>query len=1081
MSTKHKLGHVWDVVIRGNLAEIEVATKRAISAINQTNADIKHLLHEYPNNRNVTHFYSVFLNDLMADHALSNEMHERTKLLLPGLIATVDSTHEFGLKMFPNLPSSIKMEKEPAFSPIGSDYAHSSVQEEKYNFRKDRQYYLDQIAGIKSNINELKVPSIKGTKIIRILMILFLFIFPSCAGLIYINFYIDKLQRPLRFISSLSLLRAYAYQVIGFSLRYVGENLTVFGIDNNSNEKPPTTFGNTWDTKQQLEHILKVTTEALQELSSFRMFDEDNYYINQAQNLIFQNTVPYVYFTSSTNKTTTNISIQAAILDFTIQQKMILTGEGISSSVFNSGTLLNPINNASPISMNVREAMLLMIEYISSNFNNMTRLGKILMIVLIILIFLVFEIVMIIQLKWINSNKQETYQCLFSIPKNIISELGENRSKKKMDNQVEEMNKQDENILKIFNSGGTTGNFLSDGVILIIGTNLIIIIAIVCVILFVQFFLNLTQIVRNLAPHLYYLISSYAMILSSLNWLHVILFEFGGYPIPTVNFNISLENMETVMESSRQYYHLIASGGASNNEVPFKGFIDGVKSASQLNCSLSSILNISDLIIKEGIEKYSEIFDCLPVDIIFILIEPIIKHSIIPYKIGAVDSIDPKDPIYVSLWSKLISPLYENFFYPTHNLIIPSVQEELKNEKILFVPILVALIAACIIIETILYFQISRIEEHIKSVLNLLLHCSPSVIFSSSKISRVLTGDFSPQQSDTLDRNSNFFDTVFTSLPDAIMYANTDMIIQCANQACQLIFDNVQLVGKSMIDFFKSNKFSGNIETLFSSVDSNPTEEISYRNNAGNELILMATSMIACGKFVISCRNVTQSHNYNMLILEEKQNSDKLLSTILPPSLVTRVQEGEKNISFSVQSASILFCDIVSFTPWCGSLPAEKVMSTLNILFKRFDSILDTKKTMTKIKCIGDCYMAAGGIFAEINQPAVHAQEVVTFGLQMIKEIQVINKEIDQNLRIRIGINTGGPIVAGVLGIGKPTFEIIGPTINRAQQMEQNGVPMKVHISLAVYELICGLNFKFCNRRTIECKNEKVETYLVEP
>lgn len=412
--------------------------------------------------------------------------------------------------------------------------------------------------------------------------------------------------------------------------------------------------------------------------------------------------------------------------------------------------------------------------------------------------------------------------------------------------------------------------------------------------------------------------------------------------------------------------------------------------------------------------------------------------------------------------------------------IISSINQDLNAIKNQFIQFICVSLILVVLIEIIIYFRILFIENHIRSVLLLLLHCRPSSIFSSSKITRILAGDFSTQQSDTLERNSTFFDTVVTSLPNAIMYANQDMIIQSANESCKRTFGDDGIVGKSIRDFFMSDKFSGNVENLFSSVNSNPTEEIAYKTG-NSELILKATSMIACGKFVITCQNVTQSHNYNTLILEEKQNSDKLLSTILPPSLVSRVQEGEKNISFSVQSASILFSDIVSFTPWCSSLPEETVMSTLNILFKRFDSILDTKKTMTKIKCIGDCYMAAGGIFAEVNQPAVHAKEVVSFGLQSIKEVLLINEEIHQNLKIRVGVNTGGPIVAGVLGIGKPTFEILGPAINRAQQMEQNGVQMMVHISSAVYDLICGLNFKICNRRQIECKNEMVETYLVEP
>lgn len=64
-----------------------------------------------------------------------------------------------------------------------------------------------------------------------------------------------------------------------------------------------------------------------------------------------------------------------------------------------------------------------------------------------------------------------------------------------------------------------------------------------------------------------------------------------------------------------------------------------------------------------------------------------------------------------------------------------------------------------------------------------------------------------------------------------------------------------------------------------------------------------------------------------------------------------------------------------------------------------------------------------------------------------IDNVKQLNQEKNEQLQIRVGINTGGPIVAGVLGTEKPTFEILGPAINMAQQMEHHGVPMKVHIS----------------------------------
>jgi class 3 adenylate cyclase len=92
-----------------------------------------------------------------------------------------------------------------------------------------------------------------------------------------------------------------------------------------------------------------------------------------------------------------------------------------------------------------------------------------------------------------------------------------------------------------------------------------------------------------------------------------------------------------------------------------------------------------------------------------------------------------------------------------------------------------------------------------------------------------------------------------------------------------------------------------------------------------------------------------------------------------------------------------------------------------------------------------------------------------------------MNVELNEQLKIRVGVNTGGPIITGVLGgtgSGKPTFETLGPAINMAQQMEHCGVPMQVHISRAVYELIYGGEFKVAERGTIQISQGNVVTYL---
>ena len=287
--------------------------------------------------------------------------------------------------------------------------------------------------------------------------------------------------------------------------------------------------------------------------------------------------------------------------------------------------------------------------------------------------------------------------------------------------------------------------------------------------------------------------------------------------------------------------------------------------------------------------------------------------------------------------------------------------------------------------------------------------------------------------------------------------------------------DPEKFINTDIRQFFKDPGFEANEIQIANNQQCN----LVYKTKENVIHLLTEISTIA-QTYIITMSDISQTVSYNQLIKEERNKSDKLLASILPPNLVTRVQSGEKNISFAVPSASILFMDIVEFTPWCASGTAQYVMSMLNLLYKYFDADLAEWKTLTKIKCIGDCYMAAGGIFSEMNQPSVHSKEMVEFGLKAIESINQLNKEKNESLRIRVGINTGGPIVAGVLGTEKPTFEILGPAINMAQQMEHNGVPMQVHISRSVYELIYGGPFIIKERGQIQIKNGKVVTYLVE-
>jgi class 3 adenylate cyclase len=132
-------------------------------------------------------------------------------------------------------------------------------------------------------------------------------------------------------------------------------------------------------------------------------------------------------------------------------------------------------------------------------------------------------------------------------------------------------------------------------------------------------------------------------------------------------------------------------------------------------------------------------------------------------------------------------------------------------------------------------------------------------------------------------------------------------------------------------------------------------------------------------------------------------------------------------------------------------------MGPLNRMLLDFDRFIKQCDRLTKVKCIGDCYMCAGGLFDEVNQPHIRAQQMISFGIDMIRALQLLNIDLSETLTRRVGVNTGGPIVAGVLGISKPTFDILRPPICLAAPMEHHGVPMCVRIPQHCHDTVSCL------------------------
>ena len=180
---------------------------------------------------------------------------------------------------------------------------------------------------------------------------------------------------------------------------------------------------------------------------------------------------------------------------------------------------------------------------------------------------------------------------------------------------------------------------------------------------------------------------------------------------------------------------------------------------------------------------------------------------------------------------------------------------------------------------------------------------------------------------------------------------------------------------------------------------------------------------------------------------EERRVTEELLSSTLPPQMMAALKEGRQPALRAV--GSVLFCDIVSFTVFAGSVDARRLVGILNRMFVFFD-LLAEKHGIEKVKTLGDCYVASAGILAP---SADHAEATCKMACGMHQAMARLNAIFGLALQVRIGVHSGD-VVGGVIGLKKFTFDLWGANVDVANAMESEGVPGRVNVSDAAAEQV---------------------------
>jgi class 3 adenylate cyclase len=233
-------------------------------------------------------------------------------------------------------------------------------------------------------------------------------------------------------------------------------------------------------------------------------------------------------------------------------------------------------------------------------------------------------------------------------------------------------------------------------------------------------------------------------------------------------------------------------------------------------------------------------------------------------------------------------------------------------------------------------------------------------------------------------------------------------------------------------------------------------------NGVVSDLALL-TAVLLLGEAVRTRRALDREHR---LLLTEQERSERLLLNVLPGPIADRLKQGEEVIADDFPEVTVLFADLVDFTRRSRETTPERVVQVLDDLFSALDTLAE-RYQLEKIKTVGDAYMVVGGL----PEPRPdHAQAVADMALAVREEVARHLDPAGEPLAVRIGIDTG-PVVAGVIGRRKFSYDLWGDTVNTASRMESSGVPGCIQVTERTYRRLRD-GFRLERRGPIQVKGK---------
>jgi PAS domain S-box-containing protein len=338
-------------------------------------------------------------------------------------------------------------------------------------------------------------------------------------------------------------------------------------------------------------------------------------------------------------------------------------------------------------------------------------------------------------------------------------------------------------------------------------------------------------------------------------------------------------------------------------------------------------------------------------------------------------------------------------------------------------------------------------------------------------------------QSDEL----HFLQTVLDAIPAPVFYKNTEGIYLGCNRAFEVYRGLVRedLVGRSVFGIAPRDLaqayFEADAQLLAEGPGAVQTYEarVMYADKSQHDVIFYKANFTnregELAGLVGTLLDITGRKEVERQLAAAKEDSERLLRSVLPESIATRLKKSPGVIADSFPEATVLFADVVGFTTLAARMSAAELVRVLNMVFSRFDAIA-ADFGAEKIKTIGDAYMVVAGVPEARTD---HVEVVADVGLAMRTAIREVTAQAGVPMELRLGMHTG-PVVAGVIGTHKFLYDLWGDTVNTASRMESHGVVGEIQVSEVVRERLAD-RYAFADRGVVAIKGKgDMRTFLLQ-